>query len=264
MVRLFLLLGWSSLSLYMEAQEKINVPGADTPYAKSKIPPASSSVATLKSGILTGGFIDIVQHGQMQASARLFRLYIGEPGKFQMPVSVYTGVTANNLSPHMKHSDQALSLINPGSGIFNMSFDGAFRLNGKTDRITHFQWQYQTGFRLLSMYDLFQFRNTNFFNWINGTGLMFITGAWETDKADNIGIYWINIRGLYSLNPRDVLNRLFGGYTVRNIWGYSLGMGIEISKTLNIKLFYFRFLSNSSKEDFARPLMQLSANYSVK
>src|SRR6185503_2586775 len=78
---------------------------------------------TPRAEILSGGFIDIVQNGQMNASARLFRLYIGEPGKFQIPVSVFSGVTANNFSTNLQSQDYMLPLINPGSGVFNMSFD---------------------------------------------------------------------------------------------------------------------------------------------
>lgn len=55
------------------------------------------SIKTLiKPEILTSGFIDIINNGQVNASARFIRLYIGEPGKFALPLSIYSGVSSNN------------------------------------------------------------------------------------------------------------------------------------------------------------------------
>src|SRR5688500_15120178 len=104
-----------------------------------------------KPEILSGGFIDFAQNGQMNASARIFRLYIGEPGRFQIPVAVYTGVSANNFSANRENEDIILHLINPGTGIFNMSFDGIKPVIGKKSKITSLQLQYQAGFRFLSV-----------------------------------------------------------------------------------------------------------------
>ena len=49
-----------------------------------------------KPEIFTSGFIDIFNSGQVNASARFLRLNIGEPGKFSVPLSFYTGVSSNN------------------------------------------------------------------------------------------------------------------------------------------------------------------------
>ena len=51
----------------------------------------------LKPEIFTSGFIDIINTGQVNASARFIRLFIGEPGKFSIPMSLYSGVSSNNL-----------------------------------------------------------------------------------------------------------------------------------------------------------------------
>src|ERR1700674_5565310 len=97
------------------------IPAIALPQAKDSLAANSptDNVQVPKTEIFSGGFIDIVQNGQMNASARLFRLYIGEPGKFQLPVSVYTGVSANNFSNSPVADDVLLTLINPGTGIFN-------------------------------------------------------------------------------------------------------------------------------------------------
>jgi hypothetical protein len=217
-----------------------------------------------KPEILSGGFIDFVQNGQMSASARLFRLYIGEPGKFQVPVSIYTGVTANNLSAGRQNEDFVFNLVNPGAGIFNLGFDGTSRLAGKKTKITALQLQYQTGFRLLSAYDRRLYKNTPFFSVLGGLGLTFVTGAWERSKATNVGVFWFNIRSIVSNNPPGIINATLQDTVSQNMVCYSAGMGIEISQTMNIKVFYFRFLNNRDIATFKPPFLQLSFNYSLR
>jgi hypothetical protein len=222
------------------------------------------NVKTTKPEILTGGFIDIIQNGQMNASARLFRLFIGEPGKFQIPVSLYTGVSANNLSYNRQNEEFVLNLINPGSGIFNLSFDGNNTILGKKQKFTSLQIHYQAGFRFLSFFNYTIQKNTTFFNSINALGLTFVTGAWERNKPSNMGIFWLNIRGLFSGNPGMVLKEILGQPVTGKLFGYSAGLGMEISQALNVKIFYFRFLNNREIPAFSPPFLQLSFNYSIK
>jgi len=224
----------------------------------------SGNIKIPKPEILSGGFIDIVQNGQMNASARLFRLFIGEPGKFQVPVSLYTGVSANNLSYNRQNDEFILNLINPGSGIFNLSFDGSNTLFGKKEKLTSLQIQYQAGFRFLTFFNKNIQRNITFFNCINTFGLTFITGAWERNKPGNLGIFWLNFRGLFSGNPAMVLKEIIGEPVSGKLFGYSSGLGMEISQALNVKIFYFRFLNRTGIPAFNQPFLQLSFNYSLK
>ena len=217
-----------------------------------------------KPEILSGGFIDFAQNGQMNASARFFRLYIGEPGKFQIPVSVYTGVSANNFSVNRENEDIILHLINPGTGIFNMSFDGINPVIGKKSKITSLQLQYQAGFRFLSVYNKQLYENISFFNVIGGAGLTFVTGAWESSKINNIGLFWLNVRGLYSGNPQKIFRDFFSVPVKNNLYAYSAGLGIEITQTLNVKVFYFHFLNNRELEEFTQPFLQITFNYSMR
>ena len=83
----------------------------------------------LKPEIFTSGFIDIINTGQVNASARFIRLFIGEPGKFSIPMSLYSGVSSNNLqntTSTLQRSNDILvtNFINPLSGLANVSIDG--------------------------------------------------------------------------------------------------------------------------------------------
>jgi len=91
-----------------------------------------------KPEILTNGFIDIINNGQVNASARFIRLSIGEPGKIAIPLSVYGGVSANNFQSNgnqasLKNNDHLVNnYINPLSGLINVSIDAVvFRKRDK-------------------------------------------------------------------------------------------------------------------------------------
>jgi hypothetical protein len=224
----------------------------------------SVKINGLKSEILSGGFIDIAQNGQMNASARLFRLYIGEPGKWQLPVSLYSGVTADNFSMDRGDEELCLQLINPGAGIFNLSIDGNNCLIGAGRKFTSFRLQYQAGFRFLSVFNSVQYRNFIFYNLVSGLGLMIATGAWEKGKTGNMGICWLSFRALYSGSPPLSLKEFIEEKIKTDMIGYSIGLGIDISQALNIRAFYFRYISNRNIEMFLKPLLQLSFNYSLK
>ncbi|MBL0147077.1 MAG: hypothetical protein IPP48_16535 [Chitinophagaceae bacterium] len=58
-------------------------------------------------------------------------MYIGEPGKFAIPLSLYGGVSSNNFqnqqsaSQLLKSNDHLVNqYINPLSGLINVSIDG--------------------------------------------------------------------------------------------------------------------------------------------
>ncbi|MBP6215348.1 MAG: hypothetical protein KA399_04035 [Chitinophagaceae bacterium] len=109
-----------------------------------------------KPEIFTSGFIDIVNNGQVNASARFIRLFIGEPGKFAVPLSFYGGVSNNsfqnnNSSGQLSRSNDHLvnQYINPLSGLINISVEGVIFFR-KGERITKSGLLYQFGERVLT------------------------------------------------------------------------------------------------------------------
>ena len=83
-----------------------------------------------KPEIFTSEFIDIVNNGQINASVRFIRLFIGEPGKFAIPLSLYGGVSNNNFQNQsntggtQRNNDHLVNqYINPLSGLVNISVD---------------------------------------------------------------------------------------------------------------------------------------------
>jgi len=114
-------------------------------------PPSNNPAPTQpkKPELFNSGFIDFQNSGQMNASARVFKIYIGEPKKFMLPISVYSGVSGNNYNSgnnvsSSKGSEQMiLGLINPMSGVFNISTDNTFRFNKKSKSVTGISFVYQ-------------------------------------------------------------------------------------------------------------------------
>jgi hypothetical protein len=240
----------------------LNASPQATDSAHAKVAVDSIRLA-IKPEILSGGFIDILQNGQMNASARLFKLYIGDPGKFQLPLSIYSGVSANNF--HTQTTNEiVLALISPGVGLFNMNLDGVNRIAGNKKRITSLQLQYQSGFRFLSVYNPIRYQNAVFSNFISGLGITFVTGAWEKNKPNNMGAFWINVRGLYSSSPSSIFSDFFTSPVEKDMLGCSGGLGLEISQALNVKIFSFYFLNNRQQAAFSQSILQLSFNYAMK
>ncbi|GAB2834047.1 hypothetical protein [Ferruginibacter profundus] len=81
---------------------------SNTILAQSKI---KDSLNPSKPEIFTSGFIDIVNNGQINASARFIRLYIGEPHKFAIPLSLYGGVSNNNFQNQSNTGGKEVMII---------------------------------------------------------------------------------------------------------------------------------------------------------
>jgi|CXWL01.1.fsa_nt_gi hypothetical protein len=236
------------------------------------IPKASGTA--VKPEILTSGFIDIVNNGQVNASARFIRLFIGEPGKFAIPLSIYSGVSSNNFQNQQnqtinRSNDQlVINFINPLSGLANLSVDGIIFFSKKkitrTGVIYHFGERILTGQKTGSITNPTTGKPVNFLNSFGATGFYFQTGAWERNNAKNVGIFWLALRyiGCYT-NPTQLKEFLPTIETNGFYYGYSIGWGVEINSLVNIKVLYYKYIKKP-EIDYSLPIYQFSFNYSLK
>ncbi|HEU4470635.1 MAG TPA: hypothetical protein VFR58_06115 [Flavisolibacter sp.] len=202
----------------------------------------------------------------MNAAARIFRLYIGEPGRFMLPLSVFSGVSGNN--PHAgntaspRGSEQlVLGLINPMTGLLNFSTDQSFRLGSKK-RLTGFSITSQLGEKLLNGQQALSGKAFSFLSTYSNAGLMFQTGAWEKDKEKNMGIFWLLFR-YHALRTARPFEELSGYPPYRRYFtGLSMGMGIEINNVLNVKAYYYRY-HRPGDPVFELPIFQFSFSYNL-
>jgi hypothetical protein len=228
-----------------------------------------------KPEIFTSGFIDIMNNGQINASARFLRMYIGEPGGFAIPLSLYAGVSANSFqnknSPGDPESNEHLVMayINPLSGLVNMSVDGIVYFK-RTDKLTRTGLLYQVGERILTGYKEGSVANpaardpVNFLNSFGNAGFYFQTGAWERNNEKNVGIFWLALRYLACYtNPRQ-LGEFLPDLKTKGIYtGYSFAFGVEINNLINLKVVYYRYIKKPEIA-FPIPIYQFSFNYSLK
>ncbi len=237
---------------------------------------SANSKTTYKPEILTSGFIDIVNNGQVNASARFIRLYIGEPGKFAIPLSIYSGVSSNNFqngqNSIVSRSNEQLvtNFINPLSGLANLSVDGVIFFKRKSQKYTragilyHFGERILTGQKVGPLTDPSTGKSINFLNSFGSTGFYFQTGAWERNNSKNVGIFWLALRyiGCYT-NPSQLKEFLPSIETNGKYYGYSIGWGVEINSLVNIKVLYYKY-SKEPEIDYSLPIYQFSFNYSMK
>lgn len=213
-----------------------------------------------------------MNNGQVNASARFIKLYIGEPDKFSIPISFYGGISNNTFqSSSIAKSNELLvnQYINPMSGLVNVSLDQTLYLR-KTQKLTKIALIVQVGERLLNgvriglITDPMTGKPINFLNTFSTTGLLLQTGAWEKSDSKNIGIFWIAIRYHFCKSSPKSIKEFLPDIVTNGIYtGYSIGFGIEINKLVVIKAIYYKY-SKAPEIDYGLPIYQFSFNYTMQ
>ena len=231
--------------------------------------------AAFKPEIFTTGFIDVMNSGQVNASARFIRLFIGEPGKFAIPLSLYSGVSANNFQNQQSNSGQKSNdplfnnFINPLSGLVNLSIDGVMFFK-KTEKVTKTGLLYHIGEKVLTGYkaglvsDPQTGKPVNFLNSFGTMGLYFQTGAWERSNNKNVGVFWLSYRYIACYTNPKQIKEFLPNITTNGVYhGYCVGGGIEINNLVNIKVLYYKY-TRQPEIDYSQPIYQFTFNYSLK
>jgi hypothetical protein len=225
--------------------------------------------------IMTSGILDLVNTGSISASSRLIRLHVGDPDGFSIPLSVYSGVSSNNfqnqlISGYGSNRDLFFSLINPLSGMANISTEGLLSFGKNRPSITSSGLVYQAGIRIITGFsgglilDPAFGSPVNFLNAVSVAGLHIRTGAWERNNRDNIGVFWLTGRFIVSKSGSKDIQRIFPAIVTDGLYhGWSLAWGLEINDLLNARVVYYKYLRPPDNE-FNIPIYQLSFNYSLK
>ena len=225
--------------------------------------------------LFNAGFIDVVNSGQLAAAARLVRLQIGEQGKFNLPLSVYGGVSnGSSLSGtpvvnSLRGNEHLVSqFITPLSGLLNFSFEGTWFMKTKSP-VTKWGLLYQIGERVLtgnksSVSNFFvPQRSIHFLNSYLVTGLYFQTGAWEKTNQKNMGVCWLALRYHLCYSGSEQLRQFLPTLVGNGIYsGYSMGMGVRVNTLINLKAVYYQY-QKAPEPDYFLPIYQFSFNYTV-
>ncbi len=192
--------------------------------------------------------MEVGQGGQLQAAARIVRLFIGEPGKWQLPLSLYSGVaqpgtssTGTNVSSTRSNETITWQLYSAWSGMINLGFEGQRRWRSWGPQ-SGLRFVFQVGERILSGYrvsvpsDPLNGKQQLLWNHYLVAGWVFHTGAWERSDPRNLGRGWVMFRGHLNYSSPDVLRWLFPLPRLRGIYGGgSLALGIEVSRVVNLR-----------------------------
>lgn len=216
----------------------------------SRTKPGDSSIRRLVEAPdwLSAGMMEVGQGGQLQAAARIVRLFIGEPGKWQLPLSLYSGVaqpgtssTGTNVSSTRSNETITWQLYSAWSGMINLGFEGQRRWRSWGPQ-SGLRFVFQVGERILSGYrvsvpsDPLNGKQQLLWNHYLVAGWVFHTGAWERSDPRNLGRGWVMFRGHLNYSSPDVLRWLFPLPRLRGIYGGgSLALGIEVSRVVNLR-----------------------------
>jgi hypothetical protein len=209
--------------------------------------------------------------GQVNSSARFLKLNIGEPKKFYLPLSLYAGINSNPMqgasAPALKTNDHLITgFINPLSGLINFSFEDILFRKQSVSK-TKFGLSYQIGERVMygvrvdTINKMANYTVVNFLNTYASTGLFFQTQAWEREKASDLGIFWVAFRLHATRTGIKYLNNFIPKLASNGIYtGYSLGFGVHITNSVDIKAIYYNYIKKP-EIDYYNSLYQFSLNY---
>jgi hypothetical protein len=275
MKRVSLLLIFMSYNLVAQVKDSLISDDKSHKMLNSSLKSVSTNGNVTKPEIFTNGFIDIINNGQVNASARFIRLFIGEPGKLAIPVSLYSGVSSNNFQgaqSNLQRNNDVLvtNYINPLSGLANLSVDGVLYFDRKNDKITrsgllyHFGERVLTGVRTGANTDPRTGKPVNFLNSFGSLGLYFQTGAWERSNNKNLGVSWLAWRYITCFSSPSSIKEFLPEIKTDGIYkGWSLAWGVEITRLVNIRVVYYKY-TKKPEIDYYLPIYQFSFNYSLK
>ena len=191
-----------------------------------------------------------------------------------LPLSLYSGVSSNSFqnSQPMQRSNDALvtNFINPLSGLANISVDGVLYFKRKKEKMTKAGILYHVGERILTGTIIGPAANpmtgkpVNFLNSFGSLGLYFQTGAWEMSNNKNVGVSWFAFRYISCFTNPGQLKKIMPDIKTNGIYsGYSIAWGVEITKLVNIKVVYYKYIKKP-EIDYQLPIYQFSFNYTMK
>jgi hypothetical protein len=212
--------------------------------------------------LLKSGFVNYLTSGNVQASANLMRLNIGDPDKFYIPFYIYTGTSGSGLGDAPSSGTGIANLLNPISGTINLSFNG-LAVIGKPNGLTCLKFNYQIGGRVNSGKDSLTQKNFTFFNGLANVGFYFQTGAWKDGDTQNMGVFFVMGKAIGSFSDKAYYQRILGDKTLTHNYliGYSIDAGIEINKVIDMKLGVYQFTNDNASAILNKPVVSFTLNY---
>lgn len=213
----------------------------------------------------SGGNVDFIAGGLMQATTRVMRINIGVPDSFYMPFYLMLGAVAEvNQSAAQQIDQTASQLLSANGGYLNMGLHGTHPISdNKPGDGTGFSWTYQLGAKQIIGEDP-NGSNVNLLSGVGNLGLMFQTKAWTPEKPENIGMAWIQCSFASTLSDKEKIRQLYGPDTDPFFYGLQAEAGIEIANYVNLHAGYYRYFNNQGiNDEFDKGIFKFSADFKI-
>lgn len=216
--------------------------------------------------ILGRGFLDLFSNGRMQGTAQIIKLKIGEPNAFHVPVYLLIGASGEGLGTQGLNENTVTNLLNPIGGLINLTINNSNSIYTSKSGITSIKFAYQISGKLINAQDFISSQTRYLGAGYGNMGLFFQTGAWEAEKDNNLGVFWMQIKATSSLGINEDSYRMAFGEHFRNnlLFGYSADFGIEIDSRVNMKVGIYRFINNQEIDLFNNTLYKFSIDYNLR
>jgi hypothetical protein len=217
--------------------------------------------------VLGRSFVDLFSNGNMQGTAQILKINIGEPKGFYIPFYLLVGASGDGIGSQKKNENTVSNLLNPVGGLLNGTFNGRNNLYASKSGITSLKLSYQISGKLINAQDSITGSSKLFGTGYGNFGLFFQTGAWEDyGEKNNMGVFWLQAKTIASLAfDNATIKEIFGNNISSNYFlGYAIDLGLEINNRVNLKAGLYQYLNNQEIELVKKPVFKLSLDYNLK
>jgi hypothetical protein len=213
---------------------------------------------------LSRGLLDLHVNGQVEASAQMVRIRIGEPNGFNVPFYLLVGATRSAFGDDQANEATVTDLINPTGGLVNGSFQADLPVWRSASEITFVRLAGSGGGRLVSGRSTLEDELKVFGAGYADGGILFQTGAWEADGSYlKGGMAWVQARYAASFIPSEKREEMFGLLST-NPSGIRIEGGILIQDRVNVKLGAYLPQTGRDLPTLGAPAWRLALDYNVK
>ncbi|WP_276374312.1 hypothetical protein [Chryseolinea sp. H1M3-3] len=209
------------------------------------------------------GFIDYGFEGQLQATAELIKINIGEINKLYLPIYLLVGATNGEIGTNEINKQAVLNLISPIGGVLNVSTNLYVNLIRSESKITFIKLAAFGAAKGITGRDINTGDSKFIPSFMFDGGLFLQTGAWlANEDYKEGGVAWLQVRYMASIMSQSDLETFFGE-DAEIPQGPRIEAGILIKDKVNIKFSVFIPNSGSGIPTLDSNQFRLALDYKV-
>ena len=215
--------------------------------------------------VLNAGLLDIGVRGELQSTAQILKIRIGEPKGFNIPFYLLTGTASGDLGDAETNKSTLFQLLDPVGGVVSANLVGTSNLWHSKSGITQFRLAYTGSGRVVTGRHGVTGDSRGAANLYLATGIFFQTGAWEGDDGyDGGGVFWSEVDYAASFISADDLRAFFGNDAGTSPSGVRATLGLKIKGKVNVKFALFIPTSREGIVGLDSDQFKLGLDYSVR